>query len=197
MNKSILLLLAASSAAQAFVTFGGFQRALATKPLCVSWWDQDEESYQRAMANNIARTDIRNFLTQRSIQSFMDLLNSCRDPHTVRWLEDFGGWRNMVNYHGLGALNNTRFPTWDTVLLELMEQPEDVLVVSAKRRGRGHGGWSKNNPYLQVSTKSSDAAMCGNRKFFLHAARCFCRNSDSHRFFVCSICPFGRTCRIC
>lgn len=23
------------------------------------------------------------------------------------------------------------------------------MIVSAKRRGRGHGGWSKNNPYLQ------------------------------------------------
>ena len=23
------------------------------------------------------------------------------------------------------------------------------MIISAKRRGRGHGGWSKNNPYLQ------------------------------------------------
>jgi len=34
-----------------------------------------------------ARTDIRNFLTQRSIQSFVYLLNQCREEHTVRWLE--------------------------------------------------------------------------------------------------------------
>jgi hypothetical protein len=34
-----------------------------------------------------ARTDIRNFLTQRSIQSFVHLLNLCREEHTVRWLE--------------------------------------------------------------------------------------------------------------
>ena len=25
----------------------------------------------------------------------------------------------------------------------------DVIIVSAKRRGRGHGGWSKHNPYLE------------------------------------------------
>lgn len=25
----------------------------------------------------------------------------------------------------------------------------EKMIVSAKRRGRGHGGWSKNNPYLQ------------------------------------------------
>lgn len=34
-----------------------------------------------------SRTDIRNFLTQRSIQSFAFLLNQCREEHTVRWLE--------------------------------------------------------------------------------------------------------------
>jgi hypothetical protein len=36
---------------------------------------------------NKDRTDIRNFLTQRSIQSFVYLLNQCREEHTVRWLE--------------------------------------------------------------------------------------------------------------
>jgi hypothetical protein len=31
----------------------------------------------------------------------------------------------------------------------MLDQPKDVMIVSAKRRGRGHGGWSKNNPYLK------------------------------------------------
>ena len=34
-----------------------------------------------------ARTDVRIFLTQRAVQSFVFLLKSCGDPHTVRWLE--------------------------------------------------------------------------------------------------------------
>ena len=34
-----------------------------------------------------ARTCFRNFLTQRSVQSFMFLLISCRDPHTANWLK--------------------------------------------------------------------------------------------------------------
>ena len=34
-----------------------------------------------------SRTDLRIFLTQRSIQSFVYLLNQCREDHTVRWLE--------------------------------------------------------------------------------------------------------------
>jgi hypothetical protein len=33
--------------------------------------------------------EIRSFLTQRSIQSFMFLLASTRDLHTVQWLDNF------------------------------------------------------------------------------------------------------------
>ena len=31
----------------------------------------------------------------------------------------------------------------------MIRQPPDVVIVSARRRGRGHGGWSRNNPYLE------------------------------------------------
>jgi hypothetical protein len=31
----------------------------------------------------------------------------------------------------------------------MIERPKDVVVVSAKRSGKGHHGWSKNNPYLE------------------------------------------------
>jgi hypothetical protein len=43
----------------------------------------------------------------------------------------------------------TLWPSWETLLVDMLQKPEDVVVVSAKRRGRGHGGWSKNNPYLE------------------------------------------------
>ena len=36
---------------------------------------------------NKARTDIRNFLSQRALQSFIFLLSHCRDTATVQWLE--------------------------------------------------------------------------------------------------------------
>jgi hypothetical protein len=118
--------------------------------LQVSWWDQDEESRHAAQQHNIIRTDFRNFLTQRAIQSFLKLCIECRDPHTVKWLEDFGEWGNLESFHGTGALNITRFPDWSSVFMDLMKAPNDVVIVSAKRRGRGVGGWSKNNPYLEV-----------------------------------------------
>jgi hypothetical protein len=51
-------------------------------------YDSFESSrYEDALTRNKARTDVRNFLTQRAIQSFVYLLNQCRDPHTVNWME--------------------------------------------------------------------------------------------------------------
>ena len=79
----------------------------------------------------------------------MYLSEECRDPHSGRWIEDFLGLPNLGGYHGTGAFDVARHPTWDAVLRDVMEQPNDRMIVSAKRRGRGHGGWSKDNPYLQ------------------------------------------------
>lgn len=47
----------------------------------------DDKNRRDALALNKARTDIRNFLTQRAIQSFTFLLIHCRDEATVHWLE--------------------------------------------------------------------------------------------------------------
>jgi hypothetical protein len=98
-----------------------------------------------------SRTDVRNLLTQRSIQSFMHLLEMVRDPHSAKWIqEDFLQTGNLLDFHGTGAGFIERFGgTWDGALLEMTQKPKDQIIISAKRRGRGHGGWSKNNPYLE------------------------------------------------
>jgi len=49
--------------------------------------DSSSNAGRDALDRNKARTDIRNFLTQRSIQSFVYLANQCREEHIVRWLE--------------------------------------------------------------------------------------------------------------
>jgi hypothetical protein len=51
-----------------------------------SWGDADAR-YEDAFQHNTMRTDLRMFLTQRALQSFIFLSVSCRDPHTVKWLE--------------------------------------------------------------------------------------------------------------
>ena len=109
----------------------------------------NNDDYSRAMESNKQRTCIKQFLTQRSIQSFMFLAEQVRDPHTADWIERLLGKTDLLNYHGTGAFNITRFPTWDAFFMELIEQPKSKIIIQAKRRGRGHGGWSKNNPYLK------------------------------------------------
>ncbi|KAL7530354.1 hypothetical protein ACHAXR_003441 [Thalassiosira sp. AJA248-18] len=106
-------------------------------------------TYEEIVAYNNARLCPKLLLTQTAIQSFIYMLDECRDPHSGKWIEDFLGLQNLRNYHGTGAFNITQHPTWDAVLYDIMRQPNDKMIVSAKRRGRGHGGWSKNNPYLQ------------------------------------------------
>jgi hypothetical protein len=56
---------------------------------------------------------------------------------------------NLINYHGTAAINVTRYLTWDAVLFDMMDQSNAQIIVSTKQRGRGHGGWSMNNPYLR------------------------------------------------
>ncbi len=103
-----------------------------------------------AFTHNMRRTCIHQFLTQRSIQSFMFLLTQIRDPHTANWIENMANATNLLEFHGTGAFNLTRYPDWDSIFLDMMERPKSKIILQAKRRGRGHGGWSKNNPYLKV-----------------------------------------------
>ena len=105
--------------------------------------DNDNNDPEVAMEHNTQRTCIKQFLTQRSIQSFMFLCEQVRDPHTADWIERLLGKTDLLNFHGTGAFNVTKYPTWDSFFLELMQQPKTSIIIQAKRRGRGHGGWSK------------------------------------------------------
>lgn len=112
----------------------------------------DSPLNQKTFLLDDARTDIRNLLTQRSIQSFMRLCEECRDPHSAKWIqEDFLQQKgNLLGYHGTGAKFIEDFGgRWDAPLLELTQQNPTTIVISSKRRGRGHGGWSPHNPYLK------------------------------------------------
>lgn len=95
------------------------------------WASNDNRA--TVIARNNARTCVKTFLTQRAIQSFMFLLEECRDPHSGKWIEDFLGLQNMLNYHGTGAFDINRFKSWDKILLEMMARPkgEEQCSVSA------------------------------------------------------------------
>mmetsp|Transcript_15290 Transcript_15290/g.33158 ORF Transcript_15290/g.33158 Transcript_15290/m.33158 type:complete len:442 (+) Transcript_15290:162-1487(+) len=109
-----------------------------------------------------AAQDLRLFVTQRCIQSFMFLLASMRDLHTVSWLDSFvqpitinNYWEEdddlkpgagdtfrendkrigskLLNYHGLSALNTTMFPTWDSFFTLLLEEPDTILKIATPK----------------------------------------------------------------
>jgi len=108
-----------------------------------------DESDAKESSLNKQRTCVKQFLTQRAIQSFMFLCTECRDPHTSDWIERFLDSTNLLEYHGTGAFNMTKWKTWDSIFLDMMEQPVQNIIIQARRRGGGHGGWSKTNPYLK------------------------------------------------
>ncbi|GFH61790.1 hypothetical protein CTEN210_18266 [Chaetoceros tenuissimus] len=114
--------------------------------------------YGTSDANNSAdqndalqkRTCILNFLTQRSIQSFMFLLKEMKDPHSNAWLANFLEMdkRVLLSYHGTGCLDLERFSEWNCFFDELLEQPEDVVIVEIPTRGGGNC-LSKDNPFRE------------------------------------------------
>jgi hypothetical protein len=107
-----------------------------------------EMTYEEIVAYNNARLCPKLLLTQCAMQSFVNLHEECSDPHSVKWIEDFLGTKNLGDYHGTGAINVARHRTWDSVLYDMMNQPNTHMIVSAKRRGPGHGRRSKHNPHL-------------------------------------------------
>jgi hypothetical protein len=98
--------------------------------------------------------DFETFLNQRTIQSFLFLVKSLRDPQTVLWVENFtqpalhsgrsstytshlqSGSSNsqLLSYHGLAAMNVTRFPTWDIYFKELLKQPTVIYTVESESK---------------------------------------------------------------
>lgn len=79
---------------------------------------------------NNARLCPKMLLTQCAIQSFSYLLEECRDPHSGKWLEEFLEVEGLQNYHGNGAFNITKYPTWDSLLLDVIHQPNGEYVFS-------------------------------------------------------------------
>ena len=100
-----------------------------------------------------SRTDINQFLTQRTMQTFMLLMNNIRDPHTSAWIEDFLGSNNCLSFHGTGLIDMDLFPTWDSVFTKLIEEPPDVVSVEIKASNSGNR-LSKNNPYRESEVSS-------------------------------------------
>lgn len=99
--------------------------------------------------------DFDHFINQCTMQTFLFLLKTCRDPQTLLWLENFAqpaisksrnrlamverqvlpiaGSANskLLSYHGLAAMNTTAFPHWDSLYRQLLEQPIENYIIES------------------------------------------------------------------
>lgn len=124
-----------------------YRRISSNEILVLGAKKSSNDDHRKGESNPIqTRTCVLNFLTQRSLQCFMFLLKEMKDPHTNSWIENFLGSKNLLSYHGSGALDLDRFREWDSVFNELIDKPHDSVIVEIQARGEGRG-LSKNNPY--------------------------------------------------
>lgn len=66
---------------------------------------------------------------------------------------------SIDNFHGTGAFNQTKFPEWDSVFLDCVDRPEEVIVVEMRQRRRQQK-LSGHNDYFE-SLKSSTSTARG------------------------------------
>ncbi len=74
---------------------------------------------------------------------------------------------SVDNFHGTGAFNQTRFPEWDSVFLECVDRPEEVIVLEMRQRRRqqklsGHNAYFEslgNKPKESLKDKDEDDTM--------------------------------------
>ena len=99
--------------------------------------------------------DFPQFINQCTVQSFVFLLRTCHDIHTVQYIENFtqpmidpilpsrtvgtlGTTTNsgplLLTYHGINAMNRTAFPKWDTYYELLLQQPKQILVIESYQK---------------------------------------------------------------
>ena len=134
------------------------------------------------------RSCMKQFLTQRCIQSFVYLLSECHDGKTAEWMEEFVESKGLLHFHGTGKFNMTKFPEWDSILLALMDELPTTVNVTMKQPQGGSssnrgvynqltGKRNKVNPYIkkEVSTKPTIFYCFGkmNNETILNIFLCF------------------------
>jgi len=150
---TLFILAIVSIRSKAFVTQKLYSSASGRNIICQLSSSPPPSDSGEVWVRNKARTDIRNFLTQRSIQSFVYLVKQCREEHTSRWLEKTLDFVNIEKFHGTGAFNQTTFPEWDSIFLNYMDRPDEVIVmqIGRRRRQRKLSGY---NPYFESLSPS-------------------------------------------
>jgi hypothetical protein len=91
-------------------------------------------------------------------------------------------FKNIDGYHGTGAFSIEKFPSWNSLFLELVDRPAETVVV-VKRTRRRHRGWAYQQNYLDNLGKKEEDARKENKPKdnpFLKEVR------ENERTIVCS-----------
>ncbi|GMI25438.1 hypothetical protein TeGR_g9852 [Tetraparma gracilis] len=95
-------------------------------------------------SSSSAEHPLSSFLLQRSLQTFMYLLNSVGDTTTSHYLSLFGSTPSLSLYHGLRGVPAHTLPGY---LLSLLARADHTVLPPPSSRPRRPLGWSKNNPH--------------------------------------------------
>ena len=142
--------------------------------------DDDDDGDHHSDGNKYAadpRTDVKSFLTQRSLQSLHYLLTTTRDQVSADWLEmDFLGVEkgSQLAYHGTGAAylheqsqsqsqvdgghdGSASFGSWQELIVSLIEQDSVTRHVSLGKKYKGGDGGRRMaaNSYLENLSSAS------------------------------------------
>ena len=140
--------------------------------------DDDDDDRDNDANNSIKhaadpRTDVKSFLTQRSLQSLHYLLTATRDQVSADWLElEFLGCEkgSQQAYHGTGAAylheqsqvdkadaSSASFGSWQELIVSLIEQDTITKRVSLGKKYKGGEGGRRMaaNSYLEGLSSAS------------------------------------------
>lgn len=142
--------------------------------------DDDDGDDRHSDGNKYAadpRTDVKSFLTQRSLQSLHYLLTTTRDQVSADWLEmDFLGVEkgSQLAYHGTGAAylheqsqsqsqvdgghdGSASFGSWQELIVSLIEKDSVTKRVSLGKKYKGGDGGRRMaaNSYLEDLSSAS------------------------------------------
>ena len=67
---------------------------------------------------------------------------------------------SIDNFHGTGAFNLTKFPAWDSIFLDYIDRPEEVVVIELRNRRRqqklsGHNAYFESLKRISNVTRES------------------------------------------
>jgi hypothetical protein len=64
-------------------------------------------------------------------------------------------FKKLDTFHGTGALDMSRFPSWDSFFLDMVTMDKETVVVLTKKQKRKARGWSNKAGYLDDLAKKS------------------------------------------